>query len=168
MGTVILGSGIIGASTAYYLSLSSPTTSEPIHLVEPSPTLFASASGYAGGFLARDWFSSTSASLGALSFAEHERLTEEYDGSRKWGYAPSTATSYIAGDPAAIGRERGDDWLREGTSRADAASGEVSVDKDRQRIEWLNMGKGRVEVLSEEGSTAQVCVWLSAAGVSCC
>lgn len=165
MGTIILGSGIIGASTAYYLSLSSPPTkAEPIHIVEPSPTLFASASGFAGGFLAKDWFSSASASLGALSFAEHKRLAEENDGARTWGYAPSTATSYVAGDQAAAGRERGDDWLREGTSRADAASGKTLEAGNRHHIEWLNRGKGSVEVLSEEGSAAQVCVWLSAAG----
>ena len=55
MSTVIIGSGIIGASIAYYLSEeSSDTQPSEIHLVESSPELFASASGYAGGFLARD------------------------------------------------------------------------------------------------------------------
>jgi glycine/D-amino acid oxidase-like deaminating enzyme len=40
--TVILGTGIIGVSTAYDLSLSRPPST--IHLVEASGTLFASAS----------------------------------------------------------------------------------------------------------------------------
>ena len=71
-------------STAYYLSLSQPGSS--IHLVDPSPTLFASASGRAGGFLARDWFSPSLAGLGALSFSEHKRLADEHGGREKWGY----------------------------------------------------------------------------------
>lgn len=52
--TVILGAGIIGCATAYYLSHSGHTKPDTIHLVEASEELFASASGKAGGFLAAD------------------------------------------------------------------------------------------------------------------
>ena len=52
--TVIIGAGIIGCSTAYYLSQSHDTEAGSIHLVESSPELFASASGKAGGFIAAD------------------------------------------------------------------------------------------------------------------
>lgn len=52
--TVIVGTGIIGCATAYYLSLSGHTKPDTIHLVEASEELFASASGKAGGFLAAD------------------------------------------------------------------------------------------------------------------
>lgn len=52
--TIILGAGIIGTATAYYLSLSPDTPAQSIHLVETTPELFSSASGYAGGFLAKD------------------------------------------------------------------------------------------------------------------
>jgi glycine/D-amino acid oxidase-like deaminating enzyme len=52
--TVILGSGIIGLSTAYYLSESGCTDPKKIHLVDASPELFRCASGLAGGFLAAD------------------------------------------------------------------------------------------------------------------
>lgn len=51
MPTTVIGAGIIGVATAYYLSQSSK---DEIHLVEASPQLFASASGNAAGFLARD------------------------------------------------------------------------------------------------------------------
>ncbi len=51
MPSVIVGTGIIGVATAYYLSQS---TKEEIHIIEASPELFASASGNAAGFLARD------------------------------------------------------------------------------------------------------------------
>lgn len=52
--TVILGAGIIGVSTAYYLAQADPSLASSIHLVDSSPELFASASGKAGGFLAAD------------------------------------------------------------------------------------------------------------------
>lgn len=52
--TVILGAGIIGCATAYYLVNSEHTKPDTIHLVESSPELFASASGKAAGFCAPD------------------------------------------------------------------------------------------------------------------
>lgn len=117
--TVILGAGIIGVSTAYYLAQHQDGSS--IHLVDPSPGLFSSASGYAGGFLARDWFGPWLAALGALSFDEHHRLAQEHGGREKWGYSPATCVSYTASTAASGSQKRGDDWLRDGTSRADAA-----------------------------------------------
>jgi len=153
--TVILGSGIIGVSTAYYLSLSQPGSS--IHLVENSLELFASASGFAGGFISKDWFSSDVAELGALSFEEHKRLAEEFGGREKWGYGSSTGVSYTVGNPNKNGR-RGDDWLR-GGSRADAANEEAVVDGSARCPKWLRRSDGDgVEIISEEGSLAQVWV----------
>jgi glycine/D-amino acid oxidase-like deaminating enzyme len=52
--TVILGSGIIGVSTAYYLSQSSNTPPDSIHLVDPIAEFFHCASGFAGEYLASD------------------------------------------------------------------------------------------------------------------
>ncbi|GAB1197183.1 hypothetical protein APSETT444_006474 [Aspergillus pseudonomiae] len=78
MPTVILGGGIIGSATAYYLSETLPAGD--IHVVESSSQLFSSASGYAGGFLARDWFAPAVASLGELSFGLHESLAVEHGG----------------------------------------------------------------------------------------
>ena len=52
--TVILGSGIVGLSTAYYLTQSARTAPQSIHLVDTSPKLLQCASGLAGGFLAAD------------------------------------------------------------------------------------------------------------------
>jgi len=53
-GIVIIGAGIIGCSTAYYLSESTRTQAQIIHLVEASPELFRCSSGLAGGFMAAD------------------------------------------------------------------------------------------------------------------
>ncbi|KAF4122858.1 Glycine/D-amino acid oxidase (deaminating) [Geosmithia morbida] len=117
MGAVILGSGIIGLSTAYYLSRTQ--AGKTIHLVDSSPELFASASGYAGGFVARDWFASSVASLGQLSFDEHRRLAEDHGGREKWGYSRTVTMSHDA-----RGQE---DWLSaEGSRAASATAGAVS------------------------------------------
>ncbi|KAK4155150.1 FAD dependent oxidoreductase [Chaetomidium leptoderma] len=152
--TVILGAGIIGVSTAYYLSQhQNPTT---IHLVEPSPELFSSASGYAGGFLAKDWFGPSLSALGALSFDEHRRLAEEHGGKEKWGYSPATCVSYAASAAGRDSDKRGDDWLRHGASRADAAP--VVLDSlSGKSPAWLRRLEGdHIELISDEGSTAQV------------
>ncbi|KAL2149961.1 hypothetical protein VTH82DRAFT_7637 [Thermothelomyces myriococcoides] len=152
--TVILGAGIIGVSTAYYLSQHQDPTS--IQLVEPSPELFSSASGYAGGFLAKDWFGPSVTALGALSFNEHRRLAEEHNGREKWGYSLSTSVSYTASASARNSSSRGDDWLRHGTSRADAAP--VTQDSLYENTPgWLRRLEGdHIELISEEGSTAQL------------
>ncbi|KAK4242007.1 FAD dependent oxidoreductase [Achaetomium macrosporum] len=152
--TVILGAGIIGVSTAYYLSRHQEPSS--VHLVEPSPELFSSASGYAGGFLAKDWFAPSVSALGALSFEEHGRLAEEHGGREKWGYSPATCVSYAASAAARDSQKRGDDWLRDGTSRADAAP--VILDSCSGKTPtWLRRVDGdHIELISDEDTTAQV------------
>lgn len=52
--TVIIGSGITGLSTAYFLSESGHADPKSIHLIDASEELFRCASGLAGGFLAQD------------------------------------------------------------------------------------------------------------------
>ncbi|KAM7221061.1 hypothetical protein V8F06_003623 [Rhypophila decipiens] len=153
--TVILGAGIIGVSTAYYLSEhQDPST---IHIVESAPEMFPSASGYAGGFLARDWHVPATAELGILSFEEHGRLAEKFGGREKWGYSGTLAVGYEAPSEGVSGKKkRGDDWLRDGTSRADAAP-TSSLGSDAKNPPWLRRRDGdRVEVVAEEGTTAQV------------
>lgn len=151
--TIIIGAGIIGLSTAHYLSQSPRTPPQTIHLVEAAPSLFASASGYAAGFLARDWYGPALAPLGALSFDLHKELAEKHDGRAKWGYMRSTGTS-MAEDSRADG-PRGEDWLREGGSRA-VMAGEHEFEGGEGPA-WLTRRRGdRVDVISEDGSTAQV------------
>jgi hypothetical protein len=91
-----------------------------------------------------------------LSFEEHKRLAEEFGGRERWGYTRSTGTSYTAGKKK--GNGRGDDWLRHGSSRAEAATEIISefvAEDDGPR--WLRRGEGdNVEVISDDGSTAQV------------
>lgn len=149
--TAILGAGIIGVSTAYYLSEHEDPSS--IHLVEPSPELFSSASGLAGGFLAKDWFSPAVAALGELSFQLHQQLAESKDGRQKWGYSISTAVSYAAGaapgDGVPEGRE-GDKWRANMTSK--------TVDDLLEKVPpWLRRAAGdHAEAIGEDGTAAQI------------
>ncbi|OAL38389.1 hypothetical protein AYO20_02448 [Fonsecaea nubica] len=162
MSTVILGGGIIGLSTAYYLSLatraSSPTRT--IHVVDSSPALLASASGYAGGFLAADWFSPSVAALGALSFRLHRELAEAHDGPHRWGYAGSHTYSLSVDDGAAAARKGGrGDWLRDGTSRVEEASASAPVvagSQEKGGGDDRGRGGRKDEMLNPDGSPA---VW---------
>ncbi|KAI4179216.1 MAG: hypothetical protein L6R41_007972 [Letrouitia leprolyta] len=149
MATVIVGAGIIGTSIAYYLS-QSETPSSTIHLIESSPELFASASGYAAGFVAREWFSPASASLGRLSFELHRSLAQEHGGYRRWGYSPSTATSLAE----TVGDDGEVDWMGEGTSRVKAAK--RIAENDDSRPIWLEPKHGRPDIIDKGDGTAQV------------
>lgn len=144
MATVIIGAGIIGTSTAYYLSQTSKNT---IHLIEASPQPFASASGFAAGFLARDWFSPSLSKLGELSFDLHRQLAEDNNGHDRWGYSQSTGTSLAE----TIGKN-GADWLMEGVSRSTAAA--RTTNSNVNRPAWLTPGS-ELDVMSDGSTTAQ-------------
>lgn len=163
--TTILGAGIICLSTAYYLAQHQPPST--IHLVDSSPDLFASASAFAGGFLARDWFGAGTASLGALSFDEHKRLAAAHDGARKRGYQGTTWLSYDDGHAldtrAGEKKERGEDWLWTGASRASSI---VIVDEEQAKAtassqgivpRWLQRNIGdSVHLIGDAKTTVQL------------
>ncbi|KAF7596468.1 hypothetical protein BBP40_001340 [Aspergillus hancockii] len=152
MPTVILGGGIIGSATAYYLS----ETQSPadIHIIESSIELFSSASGYAAGFLAKDWFAQSVAPLGELSFDLHGALAAENDGTERWGYMKGTALSLIT-TAGTGGVRRGDGWLSTGASRAETAAGS-SKSSIAGVPAWLTVRPGvEVEKISDV-DTAQV------------
>ncbi|RAH78590.1 FAD dependent oxidoreductase superfamily [Aspergillus japonicus CBS 114.51] len=151
MATVILGGGIIGTSIAYYLS--EGQSAENIHVVDSSSELFCSSSGYAAGFMARDWFAPSLAPLGDLSFKLHESLAAEKGGAEKWGYMKGSALSL--GVAAKKGGKRGDDWLRTGTSRAETAAGSEPITAEPPS--WLTKQHGAETLkISEDDDTAQV------------
>ncbi|KAF3939663.1 hypothetical protein ABW19_dt0204999 [Dactylella cylindrospora] len=154
---IIVGAGIIGLSTAYYLSAHHPQLSAYITVLDSSPTLFACASGRAGGFLAKDWFKPAVASLGELSFRLHRELADQYDGRSRWGYCGSTSFSLVGGGNRSEEKVRGDDWLREGTSRVNAAGEVVESGGDSEFVpKWLKVDGGEVELSSTGETTAQV------------
>lgn len=174
--TVILGTGIVGLSTAYYLSQltseddtranGTPETANKaqrheIHLVEPSPELFASASGKAAGFLAKDWFAPAVASLGEFSFELHRKLAEEHGGSEKWGWSESTSYSLDRDDSAS----EGEDDVGEEETVAGAAAGQIPQSNGRaghangqptngsrthqNDLGWLMSGSSRMTLLDD-------------------
>lgn len=148
---VICGAGIIGLSTAYYLSLIAPLGTR-ISILDTSPTLFACASGRAGGFVVEDWFPPHTSALGALSFKLHRELAAEHDGGNVWGYAASVAYS-VTGLSGPQDGARGEDWLMEGSSRATAA-GQRSEIGSADFPSWL--APARAELISTAQSTTQV------------
>lgn len=153
MTIVIVGAGIIGSATAFYLT-EEPSQISPssIHVIESSPELFASASGYAAGFLAKDWFSPASSSLGELSFDLHRDLAKKYGGPKEWGYSRSISTS-LSRDLKSGARD--EDWLLEG-SRADAA-GEIHQLNATNYPSWLKRFNGdEIDIIGEDDTAAQV------------
>src|SRR5437762_13001304 len=99
--TVIVGAGIIGVSTAYFLSCSPLfNQDDTITILDPSPPL-SGASGKAAGFLSRNWTGNATASLEALSFRLYEELSQQYGGAEKWGYRKCRVLAVVAGDKAA-------------------------------------------------------------------
>lgn len=103
-------------------------------------------------------FAPSVAPLGALSFRLHKELAEKHDGRNKWGYCLSIGTS-LSQDPenseeAVLGS--GEDWLRNGTSRAKAAGGQDHFEKGEGPA-WLALKPGSsLEVISQDASTAQM------------
>ncbi|KAK9466557.1 FAD dependent oxidoreductase [Lipomyces arxii] len=91
MTTIIVGGGIIGLSTAFYLV--SEQQCENIIVVDTARQLFTCASGRAAGFLNKSWFSKKTSNLAELSFSLHEELADTNDGYHNWGYRRSQAWS---------------------------------------------------------------------------
>ena len=96
MRVLICGGGVIGASTAYFLSCRGVAAT-----VIERTGLACAASGKAGGFLALDWCDGTPLeALAHRSFALHTRLAAQIDDD--WGYR--RLTTY--GGSAGLGRRR--------------------------------------------------------------
>ena len=109
---------------------------------------FASASGYAGGFLAKDWHSASAAELGALSFEEHRKLAEKEGGRENWGYSQSVTVSYEAEGRMAP-TESSEDWLNEGMSRVSTAKASEKSTGEIPR--WLRRVHGDAARVIDQG-----------------
>lgn len=110
MRVVICGGGVIGACTAYFLSLRGIDV-----IVVERAEVAAAASGKAGGFLALDWCAGTALdALARRSFGLHARLPDEI--ADDWGYRRMTAYSGFVVPEAAARRHVPAklDWLSDG------------------------------------------------------
>lgn len=92
---IIVGAGIIGVCTAYYLVKHPKFDPEQYHIsIVESKRIAGGASGKAGGLLALWAFPQQ---LVPLSFQLHQELADEYDGETEWDYRRLTTVS-LEGD----------------------------------------------------------------------
>lgn len=116
--TIIIGGGVIGLSTAYYLALLQQRNApyhddvqNTIFVVESTNSLCPGASGQATGNLGDFGFAPEAEELGKASFALHRQLAHENNGSTAYGYAPltvwkaSTNTSHRTSSNGGIAEE---------------------------------------------------------------
>ena len=82
---VIIGGGIIGLSTAYFLSRAR-NSGRSITIVDNASILYAGASGKANGILGDYGFEPEAESLGKLSWELHQQLASQNRGRDTWGY----------------------------------------------------------------------------------
>ena len=82
---VIIGGGVIGLSTAYYLSKMRKNGGS-IAIVDNASILCAGASGKANGILGDYGFEPEAKSLGKLSWELHQQLSSLHRGRATWGY----------------------------------------------------------------------------------
>ena len=103
---VIIGGGIIGCTTAYYLSRhpSYSSSTSTITLIEASRNGPAQgASGKAGGLVAR-W--AYPKEIADLSFEEHCKLAKEHNGRDRWGWRYVRCGSWEGRGEAVIDSEQ--------------------------------------------------------------
>ncbi|AET39561.1 Tda3p Ecym_4524 [Eremothecium cymbalariae DBVPG len=91
---IIVGAGIIGVCTAYYLTRHPDFDARKYHItVIESKRVAGGASGKAGGLLAMWAFPQQ---IVPLSFQLHQELSDEYDGENNWDYRRLTTVSLEA------------------------------------------------------------------------
>lgn len=152
---IIVGGGIIGCCTAYYLSRHHkfcPTTCNTTLIEASSQGLAQGASGKAGGLVAK-W--AYPKNLVDVSFREHVKLAEQHGGDTRWGWRYVNCGSWeVRGD---IEAESGV-GVGKGLKRK---SLEKTRGLDDQRIkgipEWVKKeATVAYSSMAPEGDTAQV------------
>ncbi|ORY25520.1 putative cytoplasm protein [Naematelia encephala] len=99
---VIIGAGIVGCSTAYFLVQNELLQEETTVTLVEGTEVAAGASGYAGGFLAKgaEWHRPETVDLSQVSFDLHRELAERYAGETKWGYRAIETYVSVHSSPA--------------------------------------------------------------------
>jgi len=114
---IICGGGIIGASTAHYLSVLDTSKTLDITVVERN-SIACHSSGKAGGFLALDWHTSHTEALAELSYRLHEELANNFSadiiGYRKLHTYSVTSLENRSANASIVSnrnRKNGDFWV---------------------------------------------------------
>ena len=130
---IIVGAGIIGVCTAYYLTKHADFSPETHHItIIESKRVAGGASGKAGGLLALWAFPQQ---IVPLSFKLHQELSDEYNGEEEWGYRRLTTVSLEGNIQRALENEDDED-----DEDDDEEEGDDYDDDDEAVAE--NVGKG--------------------------
>lgn len=153
---MILGGGIIGCTTAYYLTRH-PQFDPSIHSVTliEALKLANGASGKAGGLVA-GWAYPTN--LSKLSFDLHDQLAQDHNGTEVWGYRRVRCGQLTAAAP-----EQKETQSQESNTRSAIDLGKLWArdSKDSsilpQDLDWFdNKSAQAYEEFADTSSTAQV------------
>jgi glycine/D-amino acid oxidase-like deaminating enzyme len=146
---VIVGAGIIGISTAYFLSHSETFKEDStITIIDQCPPA-SGASGKAGAFIARNWSGGATSSLAELSFRLHDELAQKYNGAERWGYWRCKALSVVGKN------SRGDHTLGDLTRSVRLQN--VTPTSKSEELGWVKPGVVQSQnLLGDEDSIA---VW---------
>lgn len=156
---VIIGGGIIGCSTAYYLTRHPAYDPEKHKIIILEATRIAGgASGKAGGLLAVWAYPNN---IVPLSFKLHQELADEHNGEEKWGYrrvkcgnisATGRDRKEMVGTPAATGLSLGKTRGKGKASRREHDAPAAPLDLDWILPELVTS----YEAMGDDDSTAQV------------
>lgn len=159
MLTYLTGGGIIGCSSAYFLTRH--PSYDPAHhriTVLEASQIAGGASGKAGGLLAKWAFPS---SIVPLSYKLHAELAKEHGGKDRWGYREVECGQLIAEGQAPV-KSAGSsgDNSKESVSlgkRSKEATDTLKAAGVPDDLDWIiPKGLRGYEEMSESGSTAQV------------
>ncbi|PWY72332.1 fad NAD binding oxidoreductase [Aspergillus heteromorphus CBS 117.55] len=156
---VIVGGGIIGCCSAYYLTRhpSFDPSRHSVTLIEASE-IAGGASGKAGGLLALWAYPSN---IVPLSYKLHADLAKEHNGKDRWGYREVNCGQLIArGRPLSDKKEAGGGGSKSSVSlqkRSADALGKLKSARVPQDLDWIEPELMRgYESMSDTGETAQV------------
>ncbi|KAK6202435.1 oxidoreductase [Scheffersomyces amazonensis] len=159
---IIVGAGIMGVCTAYYLVTHPKFDPEKYHItIIESKRVASGASGKAGGLLALWAFP---AQIVPLSFDLHQKLSDQYNGVEEWGYRRLTTVS-LEGDLSHLDDEEDDEDEEEedeaSSSNNDGSSQVPSSRKSKtklpQDLNWITSSLiSNCSTLGGTDTTAQV------------
>ncbi|KAJ9097222.1 hypothetical protein QFC21_004891 [Naganishia friedmannii] len=123
----IVGGGIIGVCTAYYLSLHPSLPSNASISIIEATAVASGASGKAGGLLAEDWHGGATAGLAKLSYRLHAELAQEFGGEKEWGFRKVDTLSITTDATGNSKKASPVDWLPRGTVLASRVLGTTAT-----------------------------------------
>ncbi|CAL5868581.1 uncharacterized protein PFLUO_LOCUS2808 [Penicillium psychrofluorescens] len=152
---VVIGGGIIGCCTAYYLTRhpSYDPSRHKVTLLEASE-IAGGASGKAGGLLAQWAYPS---SIVPLSYRLHAELAKEHGGKDRWGYREVNCGQLVVRGRALNNKKTDGANTESLQKRSAAALSKLKSAKIPQDLDWVEPELLRAyESMSGPGETAQV------------